>query len=559
MQRMISRYGRAMRRVAPALGLALLVGLLSGGCGWIGDREMLTDDPAPTTVPQTTPTGQSEGPLGVIVPGPSGIALVPFDPSDQPIMLESDELYRSISWAMSDSRGGLIFAHTITPPPWPPGSVLWLRAGAATPEVLVPAGEFSGRIGMATSRDGHALFVYYASGPDLTIGNTHYPTSRIMAADLDDDGAIRELVLLDGSADYDFGRYSVRTGGDVVVILDRHAAGCHTVTVLSVEDGAPIPAGIDCIPGESYVTGWRTVSHDGRSLGVFGAGWFDGEEPPPTVTVTDLFTGKIIIEEAIVDPGGQLISGTGGWLVVVRTGDEIRLVGLDGVERLRVEWPGLNNGWLWHELYHQPFEFAPSASLGSGNAQAPCQPSSAVLPPQDLPEPVAATRQLLFDLASSCDYQGLAALAQEHWPQMFIRGTGFPPSYSEEVLIDSWVSDGRTGLRDSNIASREPLASLAALLATRPTYVEDIPDWPVFLGPRNPNDPDDVDFNLEPSGCVWVWPAVYVGADGGPDDWAVWTAHFDYRIGIGADGTWRFFMASFYEAAAPQPPPCGDD
>jgi hypothetical protein len=551
------------RSVASALAAAAVVLVVVGAAVFLA--WMFGNDPAPVITEQeeTTPTGESAGPLGVIVSGRSGIIVVPFDPSDQPIVLESDELYPDIKWAMSDHRGGLVFTHTITPPPWRPGSVLWLRAGAARPEVLVPPNAFSARIGMATSRDGHALFVYHARGPGLIDGTV---TSRIMVADLDAGGSIRELVQLDGSADSDFGRYSVGTGGDVVVTLDRHATGCHTVTVLSVEDGTPIPAGIDCIPGDSYVTGWRTVSHDGRSLGVFGAGWFAGGEPPPTVTVTDLFTGEIIQEATVGadgqlmsgDPGGQLISGPGGWLIVVRTGDGIRLVDLDGAERLRVDWPGLNRGGLL-DFYYQPFEFASSASLGSGSAQAPCQPSSAVLPPQDLPEPVAATRQLLFDLAASCDYQALAALALEQRPQLFVQGgTGLPPSYSEEELIQSWVSDGRTGLRDYNIASREPLASLAALLATRPAYVEDIPDWPVFLGPRNPNDPDDMDFNLEPSGCVWVWPAVYVGAEGGPDDWTVWTAHSDYRIGIAADGTWRFFMAGFYEAAAPQPPPCGD-
>jgi hypothetical protein len=49
-----------------------------------------------------------------------------------------------------------------------------------------------------------------------------------------------------------------------------------------------------------------------------------------------------------------------------------------------------------------------------------------------------------------------------------------------------------------------------------------------------------------------------VGAPGEPGEAAVWAGHFDYRIGIGADSTWRLFVAGFYEPAAPQPPPCGD-
>jgi hypothetical protein len=70
MQRIISRRGRAMRRVAPALGLALVVGLLSGGCGWIGDREMVTDDSAPTTVPQTQSTAVTTLPLTTMAETP---------------------------------------------------------------------------------------------------------------------------------------------------------------------------------------------------------------------------------------------------------------------------------------------------------------------------------------------------------------------------------------------------------------------------------------------------------------------------------------------------------
>ncbi len=549
------------RSVASALAPAAVVLVVVGAVvllAWMFRTDpppVITEPTVVTDEGETSPAGSNEGPLGMIVTGRFGIALVPFDPSDQPIMLESDELYRGIEWAMSDNRGGLIFTHRATPPPWPPGSVLWLRAGAVTPELLVPGGPgLNWRIGMATSRDGGALFVYTADEPDLTIGNTIYRTSRIMVADLDDDGSTRELVQLDGSAGWE---YRAFTGGDVVVVLEN-VEGCPPVTVLSVEDGTPIPTGIDCIPYDDIpktASHWY-LSHDGRSVGMIRTKWLDGEGVSiEGVTVTDLLTGEII-EEGTIDAGGghghvDLISGPSGWLILVRDGYELRLVGLDGVERLRFEWPGLSMGFSWLELYHQPFELAPSASLGSGSTEAPCQPSSAGLPPQDLPAPVASTRQLLFDLAASCDYQGLAALALEHGPHVFVdRNSGGLPPYSEETLIEEWVSHGQTGSRWYNFGSREPLASLAALLATHPAYVEDIRFWPVFEGP-----------NLDQSGCVWVWPAVYVAADGGPGDREVWREHYSYRIGIGADGTWRFFMTGFHEPplGALRPPPCGDD
>jgi hypothetical protein len=532
---------RAARRgllVAAAAAAAALV--LIGGMALL-TRIIGAGDPPVVTTPEPPPTIQtlpSEWPLGVIIASESGIAVVPFDSPDEPILLQSDDRYRGISWAISDHRGGLIFTHDMTPPPWEPGSVLWLRAGASAPEVLIDPdrGAALSVIGVATSAEGHALLVYAV--------RTGENPSRIMVADLDDGGSIRQFAELDGWVDENFGRYWVSAGGGVAVAFeDRDGSDCFAVTVLSVDDGSHVPAGIDCIAKEGIVV-WPRVSHDGRSLAV---------RRESTVTVIELASGDTLEEEAIGTVDDRIVPSPGGWLVSIATGTGLRLMGLDGVERLRIELTGLgallsdfvHRTYFVTDFYHHPLVLAQTIGLGSGSGEVPCRPTTAELEDQDLPE--------------SCDYEGLAALAVEHTAHLFVEGgVSYPPGgHSEERLVSSWIAAGLTKPQAAGMVSREPLASLAALLRTRPAHVDDIAHWPVYLGP--PDDPMYSDFNPEPSGCVWVWPALYVGAEGDPGDGALWSAHYDYRIGIAADGTWRFFMAHFYErGVSPNPPLCGD-
>jgi hypothetical protein len=534
--------------VAVAAAVLLLASVALFGPWFEGSHE-----PPVVTTPEPPPAVEaSEWPLGVIIAGESGIAVVGFDAPDEPILLRSDDRYRGISFAISDHRGGLIFSHDITPPPWAPGSLMWLRAGASTPEVLFePEGDtipgHSPVVGMATSAAGHALLVYAETG--------HGPrlTSRIMVADLDDGGSVHQIAELDGTVDESFGRYWLSAGGGVVVVFGAtgESSDCFTVTVMSVDDGSHVPAGIDCIDREG-VGPWPTVSHDGRSL------WVRRES---TVTVIDLASGETLDEGTIGtgDYDSTRVSSPGGWLAVLATETELRLVGLDGVVRLRIELVGLGtlmSGFHLIDFYHHPLVLAPPIGLGSGTGDVPCRPIADELEHQDLPEPVAATRRLLFELAASCDYEGLAALAVAHATHLVVdEGVSYPPGGdSEERLVSSWIAAGLTEPQAAGMRSREPLASLAALLGTRPAYVKDTPDWPVYVGPR-----DHPDFNHDPGGCVWVWPALYVGVEGDPGDRALWHEHYDYRIGIDADGMWRFFMAHFYEpGVSPQPALCGD-
>jgi hypothetical protein len=349
--------GRRRRPLLVAAVAAIAVLVLTGGLalltriGAVGPPVVTTPQPPPTI--QTLP---SAWPLGVIITGDSGIAVVPFDSPEEPVILWSDDLFGGTVWAdyediflaLSDHRGGLVFGRH----PGTPGPALWLRAGASTGEVLLDPGPAAHQsvIGMATSSEGHALLVYAAIN---AVGSR----SRIMVADLDDGGSIHQLAELDGRVDEEFGRYWLSAGGGIVAVFDdRHRSDCFSVALLSVDDGSPVPTGIDCIAREGMGP-WPMVSHDGRSLAVTRGS---------TVTVIELASGETL-EEAT--SAGRVVPSPGGWLVAIATRTEIRLRGLDGIERLRIELTGLgtlsSDFWFPSDFYHHPLVLAPTIGLGS--------------------------------------------------------------------------------------------------------------------------------------------------------------------------------------------------
>jgi hypothetical protein len=516
--------------VAVVLGLALWD--LSGG---LGAQRV---DFHPADGGRAGLNAPSEWPLGVVVTDRDGVVVVPFDAPDESITLRSDAYYEGVAWAFSDQQGGLIFRHDVTPPPWPPGAVLWLRSGATRPELLVPPVAPSEAdeaaivpVGMATAGDGHALFVY-------AIVDYGSDVSTIMAADLSAGGVLRVLSGLDGRVDAMWGRYDATVGGDVVALVDRQVEDCPTVTLLRVDDGSRIPSTPDCLPGGPWDL--RALSHDGRSLGSLPDP--DGDSRL-TATVTDLATGATLHETPIRLPDGfllmQLHSSPGGWAVYVETSNEILLQDLDGDVRVRIETSTLPlSEWRGMEaLYHHRIDLASDASLSSGRGELPCQPTASELTARELPAAVAATRQALFELAAACDYESLAALAREHATLVFAHHTDTRIGElleSEGELVRSWVADGRADLSHQGIGSREPLGTLAELLRKPPVYVERAVDLPASQPQRE--------------GPVWVWPAEWVEA---PTVFG--SAHTDYRIGIAPDGSWRFFVAGDFTGEPPPP------
>jgi hypothetical protein len=501
------------------------------------------DDPAPG------PALPADWPLGFVVAGDHGVSIV--SPSGTSV-LTSDPWYERIAWAFPDGRGGLIFQHVVTPPPWPQEAVLWLRAGTGEPQLLVPeSGVWP--IGTATSRAGHALFVYLA-------GEADGPRDRIMVADLDLNGVHREVARLPEGFGFSpgFSDNWIVTGGDAVALVDWSVPACKTVTLVGLDDGVPIPSAPDCLPAL-----WRgnlALGSDGRTLGHW-------EPMESRFVAIDLATGAVVEDRVVpVPPAADTwarlpVASPGGWSILVAQQEDMLLLDLSGREMIRVP---VAEGWTWWFVppYFHSFQLGPGAALGSGSEELPCRPVAGALSLQELPDPVAATRQLLYDLAASCDYRGLAELAAAH--ATFVStddGCCFSIGREEvDVLARSWVSDGTRGLymADGEARLPEPLTLLASLLGTTPAYVADVADLPEAQ-PR-------------PEGDVWVWPAVFVepsdaaweelerivGADtvAALRHWAVtspgrggYTAH---RIGIADDGTWRFFLAADWSDVPPE-------
>lgn len=414
--------------------------------------------PATTEADQTPdPVTQPEEALGVVTADESGIRLL--DTSGREInALTSDDYYEAISVAYPDQRGGLVFQHTVTPQPWPQGSLMRLAPGAERPEILAASRENRAPVpvGPATSADGSALFVYLAE----TNENSQSVTG-IFAADLDQGGSAL-VQQLDSDTE-------VSVGGGVIALVDREDFQCPRLEMISVE-GEPLEAELpDCLPSAAGIA----VGHNGNRLAVL-----DGSH----LEILDLSSGATMSEWTIPD-AYMVVSGPGGW--VVRTPTETRLIDGSGEQSL----PPVEQGWVGP--FGHRFEIPEAgASLGSGSGELPCQPTSANPSGQDLPEPVAATRAALLELAATCDYAGLAELARSDETNISFGDPADPARF--------WVAEGRSG--------EEPLATLVDLLTGE---------------------------GVEGDG-LWTWPAEFT--DGNTDV-------SGYRVGIASDGRWQFFVA----------------
>jgi hypothetical protein len=383
------RLTRPRPPVAVPRGLAVAVTAAVGVLALIGGVALLVnlfvgEEPPVVTTPEPRPTEVGDWPLGLTAVGGTGMLVVPFESPDQPTLLESDEGFARLNWAIPDQRGGLIFQHEVTPEPWPPGAVLWLRAGAITPELLIPPaapwrpGRARGSgpwplagvlpIGVATSAQQHALFIY-------SIGDW---SERIMAADLDEGGEIREVGAVDGGISPVHGPFHATVAGGVIALFDldnEDAEGrerCVTVTLIGVDDGAPVLATGDCLP---FTPARMNLSHDAQVVGIVGLNGTTAR-----AAVIDLSTGAIL-EEGTIDVRGwryvDVVSSPGGLLVYVETDTEFRLLQMNGDEWLRMEKASVPVAWpdgLWifqRSFFNHPFDLGREANDDEGTRGNP--------------------------------------------------------------------------------------------------------------------------------------------------------------------------------------------
>jgi hypothetical protein len=144
------------------------------------------------------------------------------------------------------------------------------------------------------------------------------------------------------------------------------------------------------------------------------------------------------------------------------------------------------------------------------------------LPEQDLPEPVAETRQRIFEAALACDYETLESLAGEE---------GFTFSYGgTQSAAAFWrmVEEEQAGPQPL------PMRALATILTMQPTRNESGSyAWPDA-------------YTESPSDEAWqalvdagLYTEEQIESMRAPES----TGYLGYRTAITPDGVWQFFVA----------------
>ncbi len=299
-------------------------------------RPLSSPGPDETPVPDESPhdpvppgdgerAEPSAWPLGIVLPDRDGVHLVPLDAPERWRLLDSGGF--GVAWAIPDQRDGLIFRHTETPEPWPPGAIMRLRASAVTPEVLVPpaavwepsnpadgpqtiAGLWP--FGVATSSAGHATFVYTAeTGLSRRRLTVDVVGALVMAADLEgqrapDRCAGRPATRADhGPCFVAAGRWRPRRGERrQLEDVDDH---CPFLRVLHVDLRTTVHTNLvtcELSPGAAWAL--RALSYDGRTFATLepsGPYWSDIETFD--VTVINVTSGRILEQRTIQTKGGM--------------------------------------------------------------------------------------------------------------------------------------------------------------------------------------------------------------------------------------------------------------
>ena len=142
------------------------------------------------------------------------------------------------------------------------------------------------------------------------------------------------------------------------------------------------------------------------------------------------------------------------------------------------------------------------------------------LPEQDLPEPVAETRQRLFDAALACDYETLESLAGEEGFTFSFGGAESAGAFWREV-------------EEAGVEQPLPLRALATILTMQPTRNEaGSYAWPDAYS-ESPS--DEAWQALVHAGLYTEEEVEQMRAQG--------TGYLGYRTAITPEGVWQFFVA----------------
>ena len=477
----LGRRRRRSRQLAAAAGSAMVVTVV---VGVLALRPGPTPDPIVATTTTTAPSTTAP-PTGSLIPATKGVLLA--TPNDGIVIsgldgtrsgLTSDTYYEPIAWVISDGAGGIIFQHEVTPLPWSQGSILHLPAGDASPTVLV--GPDPGTVIRPLDTDSGLLLYRVDSGG----------SSEVLTIDLSTQ-AIQTVIPAS--------EFLVGAGAEDGVVVSAFGGDCPRLEVFSLDGSGPVfvnwEAGtcqVGFINDLAFSGGYIYTIEDRDERSLVRRNFSTGEMA--LTPIGDAWSVAALPDGTVAAGGTEVIVGSFQGDAFVETtrlpaSTSFTLAAIDGF---------------------------PGATLGSGTVELPCTPLE--LPPvspQGLPQAVEDRRLLIFEMAASCDLEGLAELA-------IADGTVF--SYGNEAdPIRSWIRSARNGF--------------------------DVMAWIVRLFNADPA--------IDPVG-TYAWPAVH--ATGSDEDWdalsgilaaAEFEQYSQYRdsgwlglrIGIAEDGTWRYVVA----------------
>ena len=432
-----------------------------------------------TSTATTVPTAAAIPPIeGVVVATPEdGIVITGLDGTTG--RLASDRYYESIAWVISDGAGGIIFQHEVTPLPWTQGTILRLPAAASHPiEVVEPdPGTYLRPLDVD-----QGVLVYRVDSDG---------SSEVLAIDIVTH-AIRPLIP---STEFLIGA----TAEEGVVVV-AFGGDCPRLEVVGLDGGAlkPPPAEWgDCRMGFvndlSVSGGFVYTIEDGEGRNLVRRELATGETS--TSPIGDAWSLATLPDGTVAVGGTDIVLGRfedGAFVETSRmpASTSFTLASVGG--------------------------FPADATLGSGSDQLPCtRMDLPTVSPQGLPQAVEDKRRLIFEMAASCDMEGLADLVLAEQATFSFGGESDP--------VRAWVRSARNGF--------------------------DVMAWIVRL------------FNTAPAmddARTYAWPAVH--ATNSEEDWQelsgiLSAAEFEQyslyrdsgwlglRIGIAEDGTWRYIVA----------------
>lgn len=470
-RRMTSVMGGA---AAAVVSVVAVIGVLSfnnnPSPGPVGASTSTTVPPAPTTTAGPEP---SQPISNVVVAGPEGLTIRNLTTGDGTTLM-SDPYYETISWAVDDGAGGLVFVHEVTPLPWAQGSIMWLPAGEKQPRPLLGPGLGELMVPIEMVDGEQTLILRY----DTLNG------SEIRALDLNTSASYPVVPATDVMVD-------AAVDGNVVVVVtggDCNALEFHFVTGGLYEGFSPLEG--ECLPSITAVGmagGFLYTIEDSAN----------GRE----LVVRHLATGETVDPIDIGDAWELQVAVDG----TVAFGGETITIGrfMEGSFDTLFEAPNSSTFTLAASLN------VAGASLGSGETGLPCTPLDRpqALAPQDLPTAVEATRQRLYGMATMCDLEGLAELA-------LADGTSFTFGASDDPLR-SWIRSARLGHDVANWIAR--------ILNTEPASTEFGYAWPAVFATNTEEDWEAV------SGTLTAEEYRQARAYG---------SYAFFRVVIDADGRW---------------------